>query len=1255
MLYCYHHHHLRPLSKAIFICFLAFSSSINLWAKEDPNNSFFSFQQSFVFSNEQDKHSILSNPVLSYNFSRSERKITDNRFLEAFIEASRTKIKTIRLQNQLNILQGNRHLNQYLIILDSRDLFASGNDNFSKEKLQLNAKNSSLSKYLSLTDKDWGNFITEKNNSFNKINDSKAQALNESLIATSRSTQIETYLLLINYLPLSLPLAFDENTSLKDILSGKAKEESINKAVEKIKSESALIFNRILNGQFKGKGQEFFCGFTNYYALFSGDKSPRRYSMYSVKSGNESDIQMEEYITSQIRNSSGWAGTDVVRTEKMVSLLDLALTNFQKEHPKDLISGCAGNIRALNLGDTQQKAAFDADVKAMASLIDLPSVRNKSKFIFRESGKNIGWFDLDNQSLEERLTDKLSILANGHSEYKLILVIKEINYSLTPEQANQMAQQVHANKGFENKEILVVLPYYKDNCVVTHTDGIKKNEDVGITYSGIYSSEATLQGELSAILTSGYEQAKTDLTILYKQLINVYKQIPKDRIVYAYSFLWDGGMLKHEPNKKTGVKGSENIYHLIIDDDGRYEELIKLDVLEYGNEELNRMLEEGDFDNDPSLKSRFESVYENILQTFPERYLSVLNNESLIKRKVVEDLRQTGFTESVADQIAKWRWEKKTNALGIPNPTSIPNENLFYGGKNVEAAQDILTLLDIASTLSAFVGLDVVFDTYGCYYASKYNLLLEGAIYCTAATVQGVSPVAIKGLRLISSNGVKQQAVLTIRKIQNTRLVIETLPSRQLLATNLVFDRIVKGMKLESYLSKELFEQVYYNKEVFKKLLVNAKNKGTRQYVPKFEQAFNENKFFREWVKSKPDVITDFFRACQINPDVITDYFRTYQIAPSATVNEAIEEIKANLIRDTFSRIKDDELRELLNLNGISKLLTKTNVLKAINELGITKRSRFFESLSKDNNFVKPPGNLLKNHINEIEENHLKVWEKLDEWGNDNKKVDFDFLDKNKNFTTEDELRKSLTTASDVSVADLIKSGMEIWEKNVAILKTTEAGMAEALEKAFQQGDRSVFREETIKELKKVFDKDWIGNKQMASQVREGMIKELNETIGKSVSFDELMNITEKNRLNIVSQQASRGAIFESWFEHNFTQQLGLRGKKSGKYKNPLTNQEEPFTIDCHYFENNLVVGVELKHIDDILTGEPLNQLRRYIDIIKNRNLSNIPLKRIEYIFSKEIIANKNKRIIKGLFDEAEVIDYGIYYISSTGIKMMLK
>ena len=360
-----------------------------------------------------------------------------------------------------------------------------------------------------------------------------------------------------------------------------------------------------------------------------------------------------------------------------------------------------------------------------------------------------------------------------------------------------------------------------------------------------------------------------------------------------------------------------------------------------------------------------------------------------------------------------------------------------------------------------------------------------------------------------------------------------------------------------------------------------------------------------------------------------------------------IADVTADL-QNAFPGISQAVVNNLSELVGIEKLLSNNNLVKVINELG-DRRNRFFESLSKENSLVKPPDNLLKQHLGELNEQHIEVWKKLDEWGNDNKKVDFDFLEKNKNFESEDDLRKALSSSSDDLVADLIQAGMSIIEKNIIILKTTEPKMAEALQKAFQSGDRSIFREETIAALKQVFEKDWIGNKITASQVREGMIKEFNEQMGKLLNYDELMNLTEKSGLDLVTQQSSRGSMFESWFEHKFTQELGLKGKYSDVFNG------ERFVIDSYYLKTingkDFIIGVELKHIDGIISGETLIQLNNYGQIVKEYAKTRII--KIEYIFSKFEIASKNKNTISQAFGLNKNF-YTIYYIDTYGIKQIL-
>ena len=344
-----------------------------------------------------------------------------------------------------------------------------------------------------------------------------------------------------------------------------------------------------------------------------------------------------------------------------------------------------------------------------------------------------------------------------------------------------------------------------------------------------------------------------------------------------------------------------------------------------------------------------------------------------------------------------------------------------------------------------------------------------------------------------------------------------------------------------------------------------------------------------------------------------------------------------SLLQSRFPGISNQLANGLSQLADIEKLLAKTELVNAIESLG-QKRNSFLESLLSRNASVKPPANLLSNHLDEIDEQIIAVWQVLDQNSNIHKKVDFEFLKENKGKST-DQILEAVRNPKDRPVSELVEATWSNVQKNLAVLETTEEKMAEALRRAFEQGDRSIFSEAVMAKLRVMLDKNHIGGKTMASQVRETMIKEFNETMGKSLSFDQLMNITRKDQLDLVSQQGSRGSMFESWIEHNLGTHLGLNGKKS------LVYNGKQITIDNHRIvvlaDKRIVIGVELKHIDDRLAGEPLEQLKRYGELLRNNS---IEIKGIEYIFSSESIAKLNENLIRLTLPNNT---FRIYYIKN--------
>jgi hypothetical protein len=341
-----------------------------------------------------------------------------------------------------------------------------------------------------------------------------------------------------------------------------------------------------------------------------------------------------------------------------------------------------------------------------------------------------------------------------------------------------------------------------------------------------------------------------------------------------------------------------------------------------------------------------------------------------------------------------------------------------------------------------------------------------------------------------------------------------------------------------------------------------------------------------------------------------------------------------------FSNLDPKLAKRLSEVPGIGTLLGpgKDNVVRAINALPAEKRIAFFNTLLSENSMIQPASNLLGKNVDKIDEQIVSAWQILEQNGKVHKKMDFAFLNAHKTLP-EEQLLIAAQKANDVPLAGLVTSGQSMLQKNLTILETTEPSMAQALLKAFEGNDRSVFSELVIAKLRALFERNHIGNKTMASQVRETMVKEFNETMGKSLSFDELMNITSKGQLDLVTQQGSRGSMFESWIEHNLGTQLGLNGKKS------LVYNGKQITIDNHKIvvlaDRRIIIGVELKHIDDRLQGEQLEQLKRYGELLRNNS---IEIKGIEYIFSSESIAKLNENLIRLTLPTNTV---KIYYIKN--------
>ncbi|MEO0041641.1 MAG: hypothetical protein RL329_1089 [Bacteroidota bacterium] len=212
---------------------------------------------------------------------------------------------------------------------------------------------------------------------------------------------------------------------------------------------------------------------------------------------------------------------------------------------------------------------------------------------------------------------------------------------------------------------------------------------------------------------------------------------------------------------------------------------------------------------------------------------------------------------------------------------------------------------------------------------------------------------------------------------------------------------------------------------------------------------------------------------------------------------------------------------------------------------------------------------------------------------------------------------------------------------------------------------------------------------------RRNLTEQINAQIGKGAGLPNglpisvLWKITSKTGM-IAKQQGSRGALFEHWVREAWVQRglFNTKQLKNGKEetilgapnqgklvfhfsvanetRTPLdkaTPTSLKRVIDCSYTEKKTtqeaeatkceIVGVELKHTTDKLSGEPLQQLYDNAKLVRAHKL-----RRIEYVFSTKDAALANKAIFvppltpNGAFSNAEKgLLFQVFFINDLGEK----
>ena len=172
--------------------------------------------------------------------------------------------------------------------------------------------------------------------------------------------------------------------------------------------------------------------------------------------------------------------------------------------------------------------------------------------------------------------------------------------------------------------------------------------------------------------------------------------------------------------------------------------------------------------------------------------------------------------------------------------------------------------------------------------------------------------------------------------------------------------------------------------------------------------------------------------------------------------------------------------------------------------------------------------------------------------------------------------------------------------------------------------------------------------------IRGKVVDQVNEILGKNLDIADIRKLD-----SLLEQQGTRGSVFEHWVRQNFVDPNGTIASLSGKTP-PFENVQGAATsakniqIDSHTVltkgQQKILVGLEIKHVSGKLTGEPLQQLYRYKELMTNPGnykSGGITYNQVQlrYLFSTIDAAKDNKALIRAELGPNAVI----YYVNKAG------
>ncbi len=202
-------------------------------------------------------------------------------------------------------------------------------------------------------------------------------------------------------------------------------------------------------------------------------------------------------------------------------------------------------------------------------------------------------------------------------------------------------------------------------------------------------------------------------------------------------------------------------------------------------------------------------------------------------------------------------------------------------------------------------------------------------------------------------------------------------------------------------------------------------------------------------------------------------------------------------------------------------------------------------------------------------------------------------------------------------------------EQKLSLLEGTESKLAEKIR------DKSLgLPKEVEAKLNNLLDNtDLIGDTTRLDDARGKVVKAINKLLGENLDIQKIRKLDE---MGVPIQQGSRGSIFEHWLIKNYEYppgtKIALNRKKLFRGVKGKSDTAKNIQIDGWHEKGRVLLGVEAKHIKGILSGEQIEQLKRYQELLmKPGKYSGGEYDKIfiSYVFSTKDAALKNQNLIR--------------------------